>query len=366
MNVESSSRKLLTPFQLGDLHVANRIVLAPMTRGRAGTERMPNDLMAEYYSQRSSAGLLITEATVVSKQGIGWINSPGIYSDQQGEAWKKVSKAVHDKGSKIFLQLWHCGRASHTAFHDGALPVAPSAIPLNGEYIHTPQGKKDYEIPRALEANEIPGIVEAYTQAARRAKNAGFDGIEIHAANGYLIDQFLQSKTNVRADHYGGNLRNRYRFLEEIVSAATTVWPANRVSVRLSPNGNFNDMGSHDYRETFTYVAGQLDKVGLAYLHVVDGLAFGFHDLGAPMTLGEFRQVFSGPLIGNCGYSQETAELAIQESQADLIAFGRPFISNPDLVERFRFGWPLAPDADMKVWFSFEQEGYTDFPFYRQ
>jgi N-ethylmaleimide reductase len=361
MNSKSQSPELLSSFQLRNLKLKNRVVLAPLTRARAGTERMPNALMAEYYAQRASAGLLITEATVVSKQGIGWLNSPGIYSDEQGEAWKKIVQAIHDKGSKVFLQLWHCGRASHSAFHGGDLPVAPSAIKLNGEYIHTPEGKKDYETPRALETREIPEIVEAYKQAAQRAKKAGFDGVEIHAANGYLIDQFLQSKTNKRSDRYGGSLENRFQFLHEIVNAVTEVWPADRVGVRLSPNGNFNDMGCETYRETFTYIASQLNQVGLAYLHVVDGLAFGFHELGEPMKLNEFRQVFTGPIMGNCGYTQETAEQAINEKMADLIAFGRPFISNPDLVERFRNGWPLAPEASMEDWFSFEKEGYTDF-----
>ena len=364
MTVKSKSPALLSSYQLGDLKLDNRVVLAPLTRARAGTERMPNDLMAQYYSQRASAGLLITEATVVSEQGIGWINSPGIYSEAQGEAWKKVVEAVHARGAKIFLQLWHCGRASHSDFHGGELPVSASAIKLNGEYIHTPQGKKDYETPRELNASEIPAIVEDYKQAARRAKEAGFDGVEIHAANGYLLDQFLQSRTNKRSDEYGGSLEGRFRILQEIVTAVTEVWPANRVSVRLSPNGNFNDMGSEDYRETFTYVARQLDKVDLAFLHVVDGLGFGFDALGEAMTLSEFRNVFSGPIMGNCGYTQETAELAIKSKDADMIAFGRPFISNPDLVERFRNGWPLAPEAEMDVWFSFEKEGYTDFEFY--
>lgn len=365
MTIKSKSPELLSSFLLRDLKLKNRVVLAPLTRARAGINRMPNSLMAEYYSQRASAGLIITEATVISKQGIGWLNSPGIYLDEQAEAWKQIIQAVHDKGSKVFLQLWHVGRASHSSFHNGELPVAPSAIKLNGDEIHTPQGKMAYEIPRELKTEEIPLIVEDYKQAARRAKEAGFDGVEIHSANGYLIDQFLQSKTNKRNDRYGGSTENRFRFLEEVVAAVTDIWPANRVGVRLSPNGVFNDMGSQDYLETFTYAASQLDRVGLAYLHVMDGLAFGFHEQGEAMTLDDFRKVFSGPLMGNCGYTQESAELAIASNQADMIAFGRPYISNPDLVERFRNGWPLAPDAEMDVWFSFEKEGYTDFKPYQ-
>ena len=365
MNQKVNSTALFSSFLLGELALQNRIALAPMTRARAGSMQMPNALMAEYYSQRSAAGLLITEGTFISKQAVGWVNAPGIYTDEQADGWKLITDAVHAKGSKIFLQLWHCGRASHSAFHSGELAVAPSAIKLNDKYIHTPEGKKDLEVPRALDTDEIPKIVDDYKQAARRAKEAGFDGVEIHSANGYLIDEFLQSKTNQRTDRYGGSLENRFRFLQEIVDAVTEVWPANQVGVRLSPNGNYNDMGSEDYRESFTYFASQLDKEGLAYLHVVDGLAFGFHELGEPMKLSEFRKVFSGPIIGNCGYTQETAETAIKEGNADLIAFGRPFISNPDLVERFRNGWPLSADAEMGAWFSFEKEGYTDFEFYK-
>lgn len=355
---------LLSPFTLGDLPLKNRIVLAPLTRSRAGEERMANALMAEYYTQRASAGLLITEATVVSKQGIGWINSPGIYSDEQAEAWKIVTEAVHTKQGKIFLQLWHCGRASHSSFHGGELPVSASAVKINGDEIHTPIGKQPYEVPRALEPDEIPLVVNDYRNAAERAKQAGFDGVEIHSANGYLIDQFLQSKTNQRGDRYGGSLENRFRFLKEITEAVLTIWPANRVGVRLSPNGVFNDMGSPDYRETFLHAAQQLNTYQLAYLHIMDGLAFGFHELGEPMTLAEFRQAFDQALIGNCGYTQELAEATIHQGNADLIAFGRPYISNPDLVERFANDWPLNPISDMSTWYSFDAEGYTDFPIF--
>ena len=356
---------LSSPFCLRDLLLKNRVVMSPLTRSRAGKERLANALMAEYYSQRATAGMIITEATVISKQAIGWLNSPGIYSDEQTEAWKQVVAAVHAKGAPIFLQLWHCGRASHSSFHEReGLPVAPSAIRLEGDDIHTPFGKQTHETPRALATGKISLIVEDYRRAAERARQAGFDGVEIHAANGYLIDQFLQSRTNHRTDRYGGTVGNRFRFLDEVVGAILTVWPASRVGVHLSPNGNFNDMGSPDFRESFLYAATRLSRYEIGYLHVVDGLAFGFHELGAPMTLAEFRAVFTGPLIGNCGYTRETAEAAIRSRHADLISFGRPFISNPDLVERFGNGWPLNPPADMSTWYSFDEAGYTDYPFY--
>ncbi|MFN9626060.1 MAG: alkene reductase [Planctomycetota bacterium] len=358
-----STGALFETFTLRDLALRNRVVLAPMTRSRAGTSRIANRLMAEYYSQRSSAGLLISEATTISPEANGWNESPGIYTDAMVEGWKHTTHAVHEKGGVIFLQLWHMGRASHSSFHNGQLAVAPSAIKINEEYIHTPTGKQPHEVPRALETAEISRVVDDYRRAAHRAMAAGFDGVEIHAANGYLIDEFLQSRTNHRTDHYGGNIENRYRFLEQVVQAVTSVVPVNRVGVRLSPNGVFNDMGSPDYREQFTFVASQLDRFGLAYLHVMDGLAFGFHKLGEPMTLTEFRRVFRGPLIGNCGYTQVTAETAISQGHADLIAFGRPFISNPDLVERFRNGYPLAADAPMSDWYlPTGPKGYTDYP----
>jgi N-ethylmaleimide reductase len=359
------SSVLFQPFQLHELTLPNRVVLAPLTRSRAGVARVPNRLMAKYYAQRSAAGLLITEATTVSEEGNGYNESPGIYTDEMTRGWQDTTDAVHDKGGVTFLQLWHTGRSSHSSFHGGKPAVAPSAIAINEPYIHTPAGKQPYEVPRALETSEIARVVDDYRRAAQRAKNAGFDGVEIHAANGYLIDEFLQSKTNHRTDAYGGSVENRYRFLKEVVEGVASVWPAHRVGVHLSPNGSFNDMGSPDFREQFTFVARELDRFGLAYLHVVDGLAFGFHQLGDPMTLAEFRKVYHGPLIGNCGYTQETAETAIVEGYADLISFGRPFISNPDLVERFQNGWPLAEPAPMSDWYSpTGAKGYTDFPAY--
>lgn len=358
---------LFQEITMGDLSLKNRIVVAPMTRARAGKDRIPNAWMAEYYAQRSGVGMILTEATTISPQANGWVNSPGIYTKEMVDGWKDVVRRVHAEGSRIFLQLWHMGRASHSSFHHGSLAVAPSAIAIQAEYIHTPIGKQPHEVPRALETQEIPGIVEEYRRAAENAKAAGFDGVEIHGANGYLIDQFLQAKTNQRTDEYGGSIANRCRFMQEVVTAVCSVFPAERVGVRISPNGMFNDMGSPDYRETFLYLAQKLDAFGLAYLHVMDGLAFGFHGLGTPMTLSEFRPLFRGKLMGNCGYSAEQAERVIEAGDADLISFGRPFISNPDLVDRWKNGWPLAADAPVETWYTpGNDKGYIDFPKYSQ
>ena len=357
---------LLSPLHKG-FSLKNRVVMAPLTRGRAGETRTANALMAEYYAQRTGAGLIISEGTAISRQGYGWTHSPGIYTPEQTAGWKQVTKAVHQDGTKIYLQLWHTGRASHSSFQPhNDLPVAPSAIKIEGMEAHTDDGKQPYETPRALETAEIARVVEEYRQAAANAKEAGFDGVEIHAANGYLIDEFLQSKTNQRSDKYGGSIENRYRFLQEVVEAVLTVWDAGSVGVRLSPNGSFNDMGSPDYRQTFTYVVQQLNTYGLAYLHLLDGLAFGFHELGEPMTIAEFSKIYNGVLIANCGYDRQDAERAIADRHADLVAFGRPFISNPDLVARFAHNWELNPDAEMDVWYSPGAKGYTDFPTYRE
>jgi 2,4-dienoyl-CoA reductase-like NADH-dependent reductase (Old Yellow Enzyme family) len=356
--------KLFEPFKLGPYQLVNRMVLAPMTRSRAGKSRIPNALMAEYYAQRANAGLLISEATSISVQGLGWNDSPGIYTDEQADAWQLITKAVHDKDGKIFLQLWHCGRASHTSFHpDLGLPVAPSAIKINADYIHTPMGKEAYEVPRSLTTEEIKQVVLDYQAASKRAKAADFDGVEIHSANGYLLDEFLQSKTNHRTDIYGGSKENRTRILLEIVDAVRQVWDANKIGVRISPNGVFNDMGSPDYREQFLYVAQELSNHNLAYLHIMDGLEFGFHALGDPMRLAEFRAVFPGCIIGNTGYTKELAEQRLQAGDADLIAFGRPFISNPDLVTRFHKNLELNAEADMADWYTDNgAKGYIDFP----
>jgi len=300
---------------------------------------------------------------VVTADGVGFADNRGIYSQEMSDAWKPSVAAVQQRRGTFFLQLWHRGRASHSAFLDGRLPVAPSAIAIQGDGIHTPVGQRPDEVPRALRTEEIPEIVEQYRRGAQFAKAAGFDGVEIHAANGRLIDQFLQSGTNQRTDQYGGTLRNRSRFLLEIPEAVSSVYPANRIGVRLSPNGVFNDMGSVDFREQFHQTTLELNRAGLGYLHVIDGLAFGFHQRGEPVTLKETRSLFHSTLIGNCGYTAETADAAIACGDADLIAFGRPFISNPDLVDRFDHDAPLNPDAGMDVWYApIGARGYTDFP----
>jgi N-ethylmaleimide reductase len=357
--------KLFEPLAMGDPHLKNRIVLAPMTRGRAGRERIANELMAEYYYQRATAGLLITEATVISPRGIGWLDSPGIFTDAMVEGWRKVTAKVKPTGTPIFLQLWHCGRASHSDFHDGELPVSASAVKLNGDLIKTPLGRKPYETPRPLSVAEIRSTVDDFRQAAVNAKKAGFAGVEVHGANGYLINQFLDSKTNHRDDQYGGSLENKYRFFKEVLAAVLTVWPPERVGARISPNGIFNDMGSADFRETFLYVAGEINKLNLGYLHIMDGLAFGFHGKGEPLTLAEFRPLYQGIILANCGYTKETAEERLATGDADLVAFGRPFITNPDLPERFRNNWPLNPADDMALWYTPGAEGYTDYAPYK-
>lgn len=355
---------LFDPVQIGDLNLKNRIAMAPMTRGRAGESRIANELMAEHYYQRTTAGLLITEATVVSEEGNGWIGSPGIYSEAMVEGWKKVTDRIKTTDSHIFLQMWHCGRASHSDFHNGKLPVSASAVKLVGDQIHTPFGKKDYETPRPMTLDDIHRTVEDYKKAAKNAKDAGFSGVEVHSANGYLLNQFLDSKTNLRDDQYGGSLENKYRFLGEVLEVVCNIWPSQRVGVRLSPNGIFNDMGSEDYRETFLYVIKELSKLDLGYVHIMDGLAFGFHEKGDPMQLAEFREHYNGVIIGNCGYTKEDADLRLSKGDIDIGAFGRPFISNPDLVARLKNGWPLAPFDDMSFWYTPGAEGYTDYSFY--
>lgn len=355
----SQPSQLLTPLDLGPLRLANRIVMAPMTRSRAGEGNAPGALNALYYTQRASAGLLITEATQISQQGVGYPFTPGLHTDGQVAGWRQVTEAVHAAGGRIFAQLWHVGRISHPAFQPGgALPVAPSAIAPPGT-TRTLDGPQPYAVPRALELAEIPGVVRDYAEAARRALEAGFDGVEIHAANGYLIDQFLRDGTNRRTDAYGGSAENRVRFLREVTEAVAAVWGAGRVGVRLSPRSEFNAMSDSDPLATFSAAARVLAEIGVAYLHVVEPRVPGESE--ADRVTPHLRKLFPGALIVNGGYTAETAERALAAGEADLVSFGAPYIANPDLVERFAEGAPLnAPNP--ATFYGGAEAGYTDYP----
>jgi N-ethylmaleimide reductase len=355
-----STEGLFSPFQLGSLRLPNRFVMAPLTRGRAESDGTPNALMADYYVQRASAGLIVTEATAVSPQGFGWLGAPRIYERSHAAGWRQITEAVHAAGGRMFLQLWHMGRVSHPAFLNGELPVGPSAIRAQGD-IHTPQGKKDYVTPRALEVSEIAEVVREYAYGARLAREAGFDGVEIHGANGYLIDQFLRDGSNQRTDGYGGSVANRARFLLQVTEAVAKAWSPERVGVRLSPTGQYNDMRDSDPVGTFAYAATELDKLGLAYLHVMEALPGHWAHTPGPRVSPHMRAAFKGPLIVNGGYDAAKATEAIEEAEADLVAFGVPFLANPDLVERIRRGRALNP-PDMATFYSGGAKGYTDYP----
>jgi N-ethylmaleimide reductase len=357
---------LFTPLTLGDLTLPNRILLAPLTRMRAAPGNVPHALNATYYAQRASAGLIISEATQVSPQGLGYPNTPGIHSAEQVAGWRQVTDAVHAKGGRMFLQLWHVGRISHTSLQPGgALPVAPSAIAAKGDAV-TPSGMKPLETPRALELAEIPGLVESYRQGAQNAKDAGFDGVEVHGANGYLLDQFLQDGSNRRTDAYGGSIANRARLLLEVIDAAVAVWGPQRVGVRLSPYGTFNDMHDSDPVTLFTHVLGQLAARGVAYVHLIEPRATsagGSDEVNAdaPLTTALFRKTFTGVLIGAGGYTFDSARAAVEGGTVDAVAFGRLFIANPDLPRRFETGAPLNR-YERKTFYGGGAKGYTDYP----
>ncbi len=352
---------LFSPFRLGDLELNNRIVMAPLTRNRAtkGTDA-PNDLNAEYYRQRASAGLIISEATQISQQGQGYIWTPGIYSDAQVEGWQKVTKAVHEAGGKIFIQLWHVGRVSHVSLQPGgAAPVSSSAIQAKTKTF-IEGGFADVSMPRALAIEEIAGIVRDYAAAAENAKQAGFDGVEIHGANGYLIDQFLKDGVNKRNDAYGGPVENRARFALEVTDAILRIWDRNRVGIRLAPVSPANDVSDSDPAKIFLYLAAALRTRGIAYIHVIEGATGGARDY-APFDYLALRKTFSGAYMANNGYTRELAIEALAEKRADLIAFGKSFISNPDLVERLRRNAPLNP-FDQTTFYGGDAHGYTDYP----
>ncbi|MGN2621614.1 alkene reductase [Stutzerimonas balearica] len=344
---------LFDPIKIGDLELSNRIIMAPLTRCRAEPGRVPGDLMVEYYSQRADAGLIISEATSVTPMGVGYPDTPGIWSAEQVQGWKKITEAVHAKGGKIVLQLWHVGRISDPIYLDGQLPVAPSAIKPAG-HVSLVRPMKDYETPRALETAEIPGIIEAYRKGAENAKEAGFDGVEIHGANGYLLDQFLQDSTNQRTDQYGGSLENRARLMLEVTDAAISVWGAGRVGVHLAPRADSHDMGDSNRAETFGYVARELGKRGVAFICTREKA--GEDSLGP-----QLKQLFGGVYIANERFTKEQAGTWLAEGKADAVAFGIPYIANPDLVERLRRDAPLN-EPRSELFYAKGAEGYTDYP----
>jgi N-ethylmaleimide reductase len=364
---------LFSPLKIGPYQLQHRLVMAPLTRMRAERPSLaPRPLNAQYYAQRATpGGLIIAEATPVMPTGHGNPGVPGIYSEQQIKGWRAVVDAVHARGGLIFLQLWHVGRVSHSSFQPGGvLPVAPSAVPISPDLkTMTADGKvASYETPRALETSEIPDVVDSFRQAARNAHEAGFDGVEIHGANGYLIEQFLQSRTNLRTDQYGGSIENRARLLMEITQAVIEVWGANRVGVRLSPYGVANDSGEADPMPLYTHVIQSLNPLGLAYLHFIEPRSSGagraeVNHQNVPSAMVLFRPIWRGVLITAGGFTGEAAEAAIAAGHADAIAFGRIFISNPDLPRRLREGYPLTP-YNRATFYGGEEAGYTDYPGY--
>ena len=348
---------LFESLRLGDIELPNRVVMAPLTRCRASPGRVPNVLMAEYYAQRADAGLILSEATSVCAHGVGYPNTPGIWSDEQIKGWLKVTQAVHAVGGRIFLQLWHVGRISHPDYLDGQLPVAPSAIAPSG-HVSLLRPIRDYVTPRALEVAEILAIVEAYRKGAENAKKAGFDGVEIHGANGYLLDQFLQDSTNKRQDAYGRSIENRARLLLEVTDAAIAVWGAGRVGVHLAPRGDAHDMGDSDPLNTFGYVAEQLGQRKIAFI-------FTRESLGENRISPVLKRRFGGVLIANEGFNLETAQKVIEDGEADAVAFGKDAIANPDVVYRLQGKLPLNPYQANTFYGSIDQHpatGYTDYP----
>ncbi|MDH4584714.1 alkene reductase [Pseudomonas sp. BN415] len=344
---------LFDPIKIGDLELSNRIIMAPLTRCRADEGRVPNALMAEYYTQRASAGLIISEATSVTPLGVGYPDTPGIWSDEQVKGWSNITKAVHANGGKIVLQLWHVGRISDPSFLGGEAPVAPSAIAAKG-HVSLLRPLRDYPVPRALETEEIAEIVEAYRVGAENAQAAGFDGVEIHAANGYLLDQFLQDGTNKRSDQYGGSIENRARLLLEVTDAAINVWGAGRVGVHLAPRADSHDMGDSDLAATFGYVARELGKRGVAFICARE-------KEGEDSLSPQLKEAFGGVFIANERFTRDSANAWLESGKADAVAFGIPFIANPDLPERLRLDAPLN-EPRPELFYAKGPVGYIDYP----
>lgn len=353
----SDIRNIFSEIQLGDIKLKNRALMAPLTRARA-VNHVPTDMMAEYYAQRAGAGLIIAEATMVMEGNSAFTNEPGIYSQEQIEGWRKVTDAVHAKGGKIVLQLWHGGRACHPDLNEGTTPVAASSIAITDSEVHTPNGKKPYTVPRALETDEIPSIVAGFKQAAINAKEAGFDGVEVHGANGYLLDNFLRDGTNQREDQYGGSIENRARLLFEVLEAVINVWGSGKVGLRTSPLNSFNSMKDSDPVALTTWLAEHLNQFDLAFW---DLMRTDFYGQQTDDVMTPARKLYKGNLVGNMGYSHEEASSAINDNLLDAVAFGVPFISNPDLVERFAANADLN-EADPNTFYMGGAEGYTDYP----
>lgn len=349
----TSTSLLFAPLTVGDLQLPNRIIMAPLTRCRAGAGRVPTDLMREYYVQRASAGMILSEATAVTPDGVGYPDTPGIWSEAQTEAWKPITAAVREAGGRILLQLWHVGRVSDPFYLDGRLPVAPSAIAPAGR-LSLMRPPKSYVTPRALEIDELPEVVEAYRKGAQNAKTAGFDGVEIHGANGYLLDQFLQDSSNHRTDAYGGSIENRARLMLEVADACVGVWGAGRVGMHLAPRGESHSMGDSDPAATFGYVARELGQRRLAFICTRE--AAGRHCLGPAL-----KRAFGGVFIANEGFTRDSAEALLASGGADAVAFGKDFIANPDLPRRFALGAPLNAQ-NPKTFYGQGLEGYTDYP----
>jgi N-ethylmaleimide reductase len=350
------------PIRYGAISAPNRFVMAPLTRGRGTREHVPTDLMVEYYTQRASAGLIITEATGISREGLGWPYAPGVWTDEHGDGWKKVTDSVHQAGGRIVCQLWHMGRIVHPSFLAGEPGVSASATTAP-HFAHTYEGKQPHAQARALALAEIPRVLEDYRLAARQALRAGFDGVQIHAANGYLIDQFLRETSNQRTDAYGGSIDNRVRLLAEVAQAVADVVGKDRTGVRLSPNGETQGVNDSNPNELFTAAAAKLQEIGIAFLELREQNADGtFGKSDVPKVSPLIRKVFKAPLILNSEYDAAKAEAAIESGAADAISFGRPFLANPDLPRRFRDKLPLN-EANVKTWYSQGPEGYTDYPF---
>ena len=366
LNDHADMSLLFEPIKIGALSLPHRIVMAPLTRSRAGSIRTPNDMMVRYYGQRAGAAMIISEATIISPTAAGYAWTPGIYNAEQVAGWKKITKEVHDKGGRIICQLWHCGRVSHPdLLPEGVLPVGPSAnVPRKGQAF-TETGFKDFVDTHALETAEIKGVIVDYVQAAKNAKEAGFDGIEVHGANGYLLEQFLYNGVNTRSDEYGGSIENRARFMLEVLHAVLEVWPADRVGVRISPWGGANDMHGSDIEASYEYLAKKLNDLDLAYLSLVErSWAEGEREAAdAPPSITAFiRQFYDGAILSAGGFGAESAASILQAGDAQLVAFGKLYISNPDLVERLRAGHELAM-ADPASFYGGGEEGYTDYPF---